>query len=87
LAGTSRTRFTRHAVDKFEMLKRYGFVVTEKQVTEAVLHPNHLDERGNQFFATKIIDTKHALRVVYENRKDFLVVITFYPVRRERYGI
>jgi len=25
--------------------------------------------------------------VVYEKRKGYLVVITFYPVRRERYGI
>jgi hypothetical protein len=83
----SRIRFTKHAVEKFEMLKRYDFEVKEKQVTKAILHPGRLDERGNQFFATKIINPKHALRVVYENRKDFLVVITFYPVRRERYDL
>jgi len=72
---------------KFEMLKRYGFEVKEMQIPEAILHPDYLEERGNHFFATKIIDLKHALRVVYENRKDFLVVITFYPVRREPYDL
>ena len=69
------------------MLKRYGFEIEERQVTEAILRPDRLDERGNQFFATKIVNPKHALRVVYEDRKDFLVVITFYPVRRERYDL
>ena len=87
MVGTSRIRFTKHAVEKFEMLKRYGFVVKEKQVTEAILRPDRLDERGNQFFATKIVNPKHALRVVYEDRKGFLVVITFYPVSRERYDL
>ena len=87
MVGASRIRFTKHAVEKFLMLKRYGFEIEERQVTEAILRPDRLDERGNQFFATKIVNPKHALRVVYEDRKDFLVVITFYPVRRERYDL
>jgi len=33
------------------------------------------------------MDANHALRVVYEERKGYLVVITFYPVRRGRYGV
>ena len=83
----SRVRFTKHATEKFNMLKRYGFEIEEKQVIETVLQPERLDERGNQFLATKVLGRKHALRVVYESRKDFLVVITFYPVRRERYDL
>lgn len=39
------------------------------------------------YFAIRAMDTKYALRVVYEKRKDYLIVITFYPVRRERYGV
>ena len=69
------------------MLKRYGFKIRRKLVINAILDPEHLEERNNQFFATRIIGSKYALRVVYENRKDYLVVITFYPVRRERYGV
>jgi hypothetical protein len=69
------------------VLKRYGFEIRKKLVTKAILDPEQLEERNNQFFATRIMDSKYALRVVYEDRKDYLVVITFYPVRRERYGV
>ena len=41
MVGVSKVKFTRHAVEKFGVLERYGF----------------------------------------------LVVVTFYPVRRERYGL
>ena len=87
LDRASRVRFTKHANEKFQLLKRYKFIVEEKQVLETVLRPERLDERDGQFLATKVISPKHALRVVYERRKDFLVIITFYPVRRERYDL
>ena len=87
LVGASKVRFTKHAVEKIEILRRYGLEIEERQVVKAVLRPERLDRKGNQFFATVAISPKHALRVVYENRKDFLVVITFYPVRRERYDL
>ena len=82
-----KVSFTKHAAAKFEAMKRYGFKVNDGQVTETVLHPDRLDERGDQYFATKVMDSRHALRVVYEKRKGYLLVITFYPVRRERYGL
>lgn len=87
LDRASKVRFTKHATEKFDMLKQYGFEIHRKQVVEVILQPELLDERGGQFLATKVISRRHALRVVYERRKDFLVVITFYPVRRERYDI
>jgi hypothetical protein len=87
LAGVPKVKFTRHAVEKFEVLKRYGFEVGERQVVDVVLNPARLERRDGQFFAVKLFDSKHGLRVVYEKRKGFLVVVTFYPVRRERYGL
>ncbi len=87
MVNASNVVFTKHAVEKFKLLRRYDFTVEKEQVIEAVLKPQHLDVKGNQFLATIAIDSDHALRVVYEIRKDFLVVITFYPVRRERYDI
>jgi len=87
LAGVLRVKFTKHALEKFEVVKHYGFETNKELVIETVLNPEHLDKRGNQYFGLKIIDSKYALRVVYEKRKDYLVVITFYPVKRERYGI
>jgi hypothetical protein len=87
LAGVSKVKFTKHAVEKFEVLKGYGFEIDEHQVIDVVLNPFRLEKRDKQFFAIKPINSEHALRVVYEIRKGFLVVITFYPIRRERYGV
>jgi len=87
LSDVSRVRFTRHALDKFGVLRNYGFVIAEEQVVETILHAGRLEIRGEQFLAVKVLDSKYALRIVYEKRKGFLVVITFYPVRRERYGL
>lgn len=84
---SSRVKFTKHAAEKIDALKSYGFIIKEDQVVETILNPERLDEKNGQFLATKIISKKHALRVVYERRKDFLVIITFYPVRRERYDL
>jgi len=87
LAGVLRVKFTKHALEKFEVVKRYGFEISKELVIKTVLNPEHLHKRGDQYFGLKIINSEYALRVVYEKRKDYLVVITFYPVRRERYGI
>lgn len=83
----SKIRFTKHAREKFEFVKHYGFEIDEKKVIEAIQNPTRTDQKNAQYFAIKAINAKYALRVVYEKRKDYLVVITFYPVRRERYGL
>jgi hypothetical protein len=67
--SASKIRFTKHAAEKFEVLKHYGFAVNRKQVIETVLNPEHLDKSNDQFFATKTIDSEHCLRVVYEKGK------------------
>jgi len=87
LAESFRIRFTKHAREKFEFIKHYGFELDEKKVFETIKNPTRLDQKNVQYFATKAINSKYALRVVYEKRKDYLLVITFYPVRRERYGV
>lgn len=83
----SKIRFTKHAREKFEFVRRYGFEIDERNVIEAIQNPTRIDRKNLQYFTIKVINAKHALRVVYEKRKDYLVVITFYPVRRERYGL
>jgi len=87
LVAISKVKFTKHAMKKLEVVKHYGFEITSSQVIETVLNPQSLDRKDEQYFAIKILNSKYALRAVYEKRKDYLVVITFYPVRRERYGI
>jgi len=87
LPDVSKLKFTKHAIEKLEVMKHYGFEISKKQVISTVLNPQTLNERGGQYFAAKAINSKHALRVVFEKRKGYLLVITFYPVKRDRYGI
>jgi hypothetical protein len=87
LKDTSKIEFTKHSLEKFQLLKNYGFNIYNDQVIDAVLNPERVDTKDGQFLATKSISSKHAIRVVYEIRKGFLVIITFYPVRRERYDL
>ncbi len=78
---------TRHAKEKFGVLRRFGFEVDEESVIDAVRNPARVESRDDQYFAIVTFNSIHALVVIYERRKDTLVIITFYPVRRERYGI
>ena len=78
--------YTRHAREKFEVLKRHGFEVTSDQVEETVLNPERvISQPGDRFIAQKGISERHVLRVVYREEGETRVVITFYPGRRERY--
>jgi len=84
---SKRIRFTRHAHHKFELLKKYGFSVSEDTVREAVTNPSRLDGRDDQLLALKPINPEYAIRVVYKIVNDNIVVVTFYPVRRERFSV
>lgn len=79
--------FTRHAREKFGVLKRHGFSVTEEQVLGTVQNPDLIDRlRQPMLIAQRRIDPNHVLRVVYEyvDRK-IIKIITFYPGRRRDY--
>jgi hypothetical protein len=80
-------RFTKHAREKFKVLKYYGFEINEKEAVRTIRDPERIDQKDTQYFAIKAINSKYALKVVYEERKDYLMVIAFYPVRRKRYGV
>ena len=69
MVDVSRIRFTKHAIAKFEVVKRYGFEITDVYVIEAVLAPDRVDKRDDQYFAIRTIDSKYALRVVYEEKE------------------
>lgn len=82
-----KIRFTGHARQKFELLRKFGFEVSEATVKEAVVSPSRLDRRGDQILALKPIDREYAIRVVYKMVNDNIVVVTFYPVMRERFSV
>jgi hypothetical protein len=80
-------RFTRHARQKFAIMESYGFRVSEEDVVKAIQHPDRVNTRGEQRLAVRRLNSTYVLRVVYELRKDYLLVVTFYPLRRERLGL
>jgi len=80
-------KFTKHAIEKIRLLEKYSFKVSLNMVIDTINNPVRVDRRGNQYLAVKPIDEIYALRVVYEVRENIKVIITLYPVRRERYGV
>ena len=79
--------FTRHAQEKFELLEGFGFKLSRNQVVAAITTPDKTEQKGAQEFSMKVLDREFALRVVHEQRKGIIVVITFYPVKRKKYGL
>lgn len=78
--------FTKHAINKFEILKRHKFLITEKQVLKTVEWPDLIDKsRSPLLIAQRKIDRGHVLRVVYKQEFGIIKIITFYPGRKEQY--
>jgi hypothetical protein len=78
--------FTKHAEDKFTLLKRHGFKVSKKQVLDTLKEPMLIDtSRLPLSIAQKSIDAHHVLRVVYRVDGELKTVITFYPGRKKNY--
>jgi len=69
------------------LLRRYGFDVDESTIREAVTNPSRVDRRNDEELALKPLGEEHAIRVVYKVVNDNIVVVTFYPVRRERFNV
>ncbi|MCS6909394.1 MAG: DUF4258 domain-containing protein [Anaerolineales bacterium] len=78
-------RFTQHARDKFALLARHGFLVTEEQVVATLVSPDKIDYDLTPPVAQKALTERHVLRVVFREEQGDLVVVTFYPGRRQRY--
>ena len=79
-------RYTRHARYKFEVLERHGFPVTEQQIADTLAMPDAVIEQSRgRYIAQKRIAERHVLRVVYRREGEDMVVITFYPGKREWY--
>lgn len=78
-------KFTRHALEKFEVLARHGFAVTSDQVAAALLSPDKIEIDRDPPIAQKQFDDRHVLRIVFRVEGDDLVVVTFYPGRRRQY--
>lgn len=78
--------FTKHAKEKFAILARHGFRVTEIIVRDAILYPQKIDDsRSPLIIAQAAFDASRVLRVVYRQEGTVKTIITFYPGRKSQY--
>lgn len=78
--------FTKHAKEKFEVLKRHGFSVSKSEVIETVNASEVVDESHRPLLiAQRKIDKDHVLRVVYKEEDRAIKIITFYPGKLKKY--
>ena len=78
--------FTQHAKEKFEILKHHKFEVSKELVIETVSNPDLIDPSYTPLLITqKRINASHVLRVVYKEKNNVKIIITFYPGRIKRY--
>ena len=79
-------RFTRHALEKFEILQRHGIVVSKELVEETIRSPKYINHsRLPLLIAQGPLNRTLVLRVVYSAQGHGINVITFYPGRRQQY--
>lgn len=86
--GKIKIVFTKHAeTDKFEMLKKFNFMLTKEDVLEVLREPEHIDQESDKpnVIVSKKLDKNHILRVVYRKEGDIIKIITFYPAEKGRY--
>lgn len=78
--------FTKHAREKFKILKQHKFKILKNQVIETVNNPDLIDySKRPLLIAQGKISPTHVLRVVYKKENSNKIIITFYPGRRKQY--
>lgn len=79
-------QFTKHALDKFKVLRSLGWPLTQKQVKQTISKPTW---RGNSRFGQEttmiLLDKTHILRVIFNRENDIITVVTFHIARRGKY--
>ena len=76
--------FTKHALDKLEVLARHHVAVTKTQVEAAVGSPDTVDTaRAPLVFVEKTLNETHVLRLAYKQENDVAMILTFYPIKRK----
>jgi len=80
--------YTKHAKEKFKILKEQGFPIKRKLVELTLINPENIDNsREPILIAQKSINDKYILRVVFKKENGIIKVITFYPTRKNRIKI
>ena len=79
--------YTRHAKRKFKILAKVGVKLTRINVVTTICNPENLDRKSDypKKIASRTLDEKHILRVVFKTEGDKITIITFYPAKKGRY--
>lgn len=78
--------YTKHALEKFKLLKERGWKITKSQIKSTLQKPKWKGKtKLGQFAAMSELDTKYILRVIYDKIGPNIKIITFHPARRGRY--
>lgn len=81
-----KVHFTKHALEKFGVLKSAGVIVSRVQVLHVLQKPDLIDYRRLPLLiAQGPFDSARVLRVVYRHEGETKVIITFYPGRKSQY--
>ncbi len=81
-----RVVFTKHAEDKFTVLRKYGVLVSRRKVIETVENPELVDHSRHPLLIFQgILNKNHVLRVVCSRKLDRIIIITFYPGKKSQY--
>lgn len=69
------------------MLEKHKFKVDKNFIDKVIKEPDHEDKESDKpkIIASKEIDRKHVLRIVYKREGDIITIITFYPAEKGRY--
>ncbi|OGZ01466.1 MAG: hypothetical protein A2946_00950 [Candidatus Liptonbacteria bacterium RIFCSPLOWO2_01_FULL_53_13] len=79
--------FTKHAQEKFGILRRHGFRISERKVRKTMEMPEYIDRsRAPLLIAQAEFDSTRVVRVVYKEEFGVKKIITFYPGRKQQYG-
>lgn len=81
-----RIVYTKHALKKFEVLKRFGWIITETKIKQTIQRPRWKGtSRFGQETAMRLVDERHIIRVVIKREDGIIKVITFHIARRGKY--
>lgn len=81
-----KIKYSDHAIDKINLLKKHGFFVKRSFVENAINEPERKDPGyKDRYVVQRVFDEDHVMRVVCEEYPDYILVITIYPGKRKRY--
>lgn len=82
-----RIAYTKHAMGKFKKHQDVGIIITRRDVATTINNPEHVDRESDKpkIIASRSLNEKLILRVVYKIENDIITIVTFYPAQIGRY--